>query len=402
MRYTGLCFLTKYDSENKVCTVAVLHEEKIIEVAEVKEAFTDEEREAILGILHQTGKAQQNQIYKVPPGICIQVAYKAVTNYKLNSPVYISLAVTENWTACTWTKLVLSQYEQVAITNPGKIIWTEQSVTKEMYLEYLLTVADFMLPFLKDRHLTVKRYPEGVDSQGFYQKATPDYAPDFVKTDMNHDINYTVCNNIETLLWLGNQAAIEFHIPFNDIKKQNPAEIVFDLDPPELGDLRLAVKAALEMKQILDQFQLTAFVKLSGRKGIQIHLPLKGATISYAETRIFTEFIALYLINRFPDNFTIERMKKNRANRLYIDYIQHDKDKTIICPYSPRETAVPSVAAPLFWDEVKSGLQTEHYSMKTVKDRLVKGMNPFENYFTVDQSNQMKKIIDFIKKEHKP
>ncbi len=402
MSHQAFCFLTKYDSNRKVCTVGVLDEEKIIEVGEVKEAFTDEEREAILGILQQSGKVQRKGIYRVPPGICIQVGFGAVRNQQLDSPFYISLAVTEKWTACTWTKLMLSQYEQVSITNPEKIIWNDQSVTKEMYMDYLLAAADVMLPFLKNRHLTVKRYPEGVGSQGFYQKATPDYAPDFVKTDLNHEINYTVCNNIETLLWLGNQAAIEFHIPFNTIKKKSPAEIVFDLDPPNLGDLRLAVKAALEMKKILDQFQLTTFVKLSGRKGIQIHIPLNGSAISYTKTRIFTEFIALYLINRFPDHFTIERLKKNRGNRLYIDYIQHDKDKTIICPYSPRETECPCIAAPLFWDEVKSDLKTEHYSMKNVRERLVHGINPFENYFSVNQSIQMKKIIDFIETQQHP
>lgn len=399
MRYTGVCFLTEYDSVKKACTVAVLYEDEIIELGQVKEEFTEEERQAILAILQQTGTEYEKGIYKVPPGICVQIRYKAIKKFKLVSPVYVSLAVSEKWTTCTWTKLVLSQFENVIMTNPGKLIWTDQSVTKEIYMDYLLSVSDFMLPFLKDRLLTVKRYPEGVGSEGFYQKSTPDYAPGFVKTAMNHDINYTVCDNIETLLWLGNQAAIEFHIPFNEIEKQNPTEIVFDLDPPQLGDLQLAVKAALEMKKILDQFQLTAYVKLSGRKGIQIHIPLIEGTISYQETRLFTEFIAIYLVNRFPDDFTTERLKRNRGNRLYIDYIQHDIDKTIICPYSPRETQCPCIATPLFWEEIKTDLKTDQYSMNIVKNRVSKGLNPFENYFTMDQSNQIKKIIDFIKKE---
>ncbi len=399
MRYKGLCFLTEYDSAKKVCTVAVLYKGEILEVGKVKEGFTEEERQAILAILQQTGTKHQTGIYQVPPGICVQIGYTAIAQSKLVSPVYVSLAVSEKWTTCTWTKLVLSQFKNINMTNPGKLIWTEQSVTKEVYMDYLLSISDFMLPFLKDRFLTVKRYPEGVSSEGFYQKSTPDYAPGFVETAINHDINYTVCNNIETLLWLGNQAAIEFHIPFNEMEKQNPAEIVFDLDPPQLGDLQLAIKAALEMKKILDQFQLTAYVKLSGRKGIQIHIPLIEGTISYPETRLFTEFIANFLVNQFPDDFTTERLKKNRGNRLYIDYIQHDKDKTIICPYSPRETQCPCIAAPLFWEEIKTGLKTDQYSMNIVKDRVFKGLNPFENYFTMDQSKQLKKIIDFIKEE---
>ena len=400
MRYTGIGILSEYDSVKRVCSIAVLHEDQMMEVAKVKEQFTEEERQTIIAILRKTGHERKKGIFRAPPGICLYIGFESIINYKLKSPVYLHIAVAEKWTACTWVNLQLSQYEKVAMTNPDKIIWDSQSVTKEMYLDYLMEVSDFMLPFLQNRYLTVKRYPEGVGREGFYQKSTPEYAPDFVKAVQYKDIKYTVCSNIETLLWLGNQASIEFHIPFNELNEQNPKEIVFDLDPPEIGDLRIAVKAALEMKQLLDQFQLTAYVKLSGRKGIQIHLPLNEATISYSETRILTEFIALYLVNRFPDHFTIERMKKNRGKRLYIDYIQHDRDKTIICPYSPRETVCPCIAAPLFWDEVNIGLKSEDFTMKTVKERVGKGVNPFATYFTVTQSEQVKKIIDFIKENH--
>ena len=401
MNYTGTCFLTEYNSVKKICTIAVLLEDEIMEVGKITAVFTDEEQDVIISILQQKGEEHFKGMYKVPPGICVRVGFEGIKNNQLIKPVYISLAVGEEWAACTWTKLQLSQYEKVNVTNPGKILWIDQSVTKELYLDYLLTISNFMLPFLRDRLLTIKRYPEGVSSEGFYQKSTPDYAPGFVKTALNHDINYTVCNNIETLLWLGNQSAIEYHIPFNKIDDWNPTEIVFDLDPPVLGDLRLAVKAALEMKAIFDQFQLTSFVKLSGRKGIQVHIPLYDGTISYPETRIFTEFIALYLVERFPDDFTTERLKKNRGNRLYVDYIQHDKDKTIICPYSPRETSCPCIAVPLFWEEVKSNLKTEDYTMNVVKKRVSEGINPFKHYFTVNQSNQLKKIINFISEKDK-
>ena len=401
MKYKGICFLTEYNTVKTICTVAVLHENEIMEVGKIAAKFSDEERDAIISILQQSGEEQFKGTYKVPPGICLQVGFEGIKNDQLIAPVYISLAVGEKWAACTWTKLQLSQYEAVNITNPEKILWTDQSITKELYLDYLLTISDFMLPFLKDRFLTIKRYPEGVFSEGFYQKSTPDYAPGFVKTAFNHDIKYTVCDNIETLLWLGNQSAIEYHIPFNKIDDWNPTEIVFDLDPPILGDLRLAVKAALEMKALFDQFQLTSFVKLSGRKGIQVHIPLYDGTISYSQTRIFTEFIALYLVDRYPDDFTTERLKKNRGNRLYVDYIQHDKDKTIICPYSPRETSCPCIATPLFWEEVKSDLKTEDYTMKVVKKRVSEGINPFKHYFTVNQSSQLKKIINFISEKDK-
>lgn len=396
MNYTGVCMLTEYHAVDDLCELAVMHNQTKRKVGRIKALFAPNEKKALIAILQNHGQQEATGVYKVPVGICIEISFKGLKKELLVKPTYKRLAIDYDWKECTWTKLNLAIYQNVNLTNLKKRVWLNPLVTKEDYLDYLLMAAEKMLPFLQNRLLTVKRYPDGVEAEGFYQKSTPEYAPEFVEKVLHNGNLFTICDSTETLLWLGNQATIEFHIPFNTYQSNYPAEIVFDLDPPSIGNLDVAVKAALEMKKIFDQFQLMAFAKLSGRKGIQIHLPLNDGKISYQETRVFTEFIARYLIDLFPDLFTIERLKKNRGNRLYIDYIQHEKEKTIICPYSPRETSIPGIAVPLYWSEIKPGITINEYLLPTVKKRLASGINPFEEYFDVKQTAAVKHIIDFI------
>lgn len=393
MRYHAAAFLQTFDRVNGLISVAVLKHQKTETIAVVKERFKQEEKDALIKLLLERGCREEAEGFSVPPGICVEISFKTVKNEKLHEPRFERLLFTHDWHECTWVHLLLAQYEPVQLTNAQKEIWPCHSVTKERYMEYLLAVKDRMLPFLSGRLLTVKRYPEGVGASGFYQKAAPEHAPAFVQKVTVEDDSHIICRNAQTLLWLGNQAAIEFHIPFNTVDSLYPCEIVFDLDPPALGDLTLAIKAALEMKRLFDNFNLLSFVKLSGRKGIQVHLPLNDGILTYSETRIFTEFIASYLVEQFPEQFTVERLKKNRRGRLYVDYIQHDVKKTIICPYSPRETEEPGIAVPLYWEEVRQGMKTGDYLLEEVQKRVIRGIDPFAEYFTVNQGVQIKELI---------
>ena len=397
MRYHAEAFLQKLDRKTGLATVAVLRGEDAETIAVVKERFKQEEKEAILKLLMERGSAEGPGGLEVPPGICIEISFSAVQEGKVLVPRFERLLLNHDWQACTWTNLLLAQYEPLRLTNPNKEIWPSHGITKERYMEYLLTVKDFMLPFLSGRLLTVKRYPGGVGASGFYQKSAPEHAPGFVRKVKVENDAHIICENDQTLLWLGNQAAIEFHIPFNTIESVYPSDIVFDLDPPALGDLTLAVDAALEMKKLFDRFKLHSFVKLSGRKGIQVHLPLNDGILTYEDTRVFTEFIAAYLVEQFPERFTVERLKKNRGGRLYLDYIQHDIKKTIICPYSPRETEAPGIAAPLYWKEVKRGIKTADFLMGEVQRRVETGINPFEEYSAIRQGAQIKELITILK-----
>jgi bifunctional non-homologous end joining protein LigD len=152
------------------------------------------------------------------------------------------------------------------------------------------------------------------------------------------------------------------------------------------------------MRKLFDSFGLASFPKLSGGKGIQIHIPITNNRFSYDQTKKFTSFIAAYLVNAFPELYTIERLKKNRGNRLYVDYIQHAEGKTIIAPYSVRGNPEGAyAAAPLFWDEVIQDLKVNQFTMDYVAERIKKGC-PFQDYFTSPQDEVIQQVLDFIEK----
>ena len=280
---------------------------------------------------------------------------------------------------------------EVGITNPDKLLWP--SFTKAEYLTYLSNIAPFMLPGLHNKPLTVIRFPDGIDGEAFYQRNCPEYAPDYISTVQYEDHNQIICSDLQTLLWLGNQAAVEFHVPFSTYDTKKPSEIVFDLDPPSKEDFHLAIKAAQQIKTILDQLHLIGFIKLSGNKGIQIHIPLPHKTYSYNQTKQFTRFIANYLTEKDPNSFTTERLKKKRKGRLYIDYVQHAAGKTIIAPYSARGNKEGLIAAPIKWKELTSTLTPRDYTMKDVRKRK---SNPFSTIDEVRDKQPFKPILDWL------
>ncbi|WLD94867.1 non-homologous end-joining DNA ligase [Alkalihalobacillus sp. AL-G] len=288
--------------------------------------------------------------------------------------------------------------ETINVTSLDKILYPQKGITKQSYLHYLIQIHSFMLPFLKNRWLTVKRYPHGMHDDFFYQKNCPDYAPDFVETNEHEGIRYIVCNALPPLVWLGNQLALEYHIPFNTIQSSMPAEIVFDLDPPSREQFSLAVEAAILIKDILDRLKLHAFVKTSGNKGIQVYVPLPDDTYTYDETRMFTHFVATYLVEQNPEKFTIERLKQNRGSRCYIDYIQHAEGKTIIAPYSLRGNDEALVATPLQWDEVKPGLRPEQFSMHTVLERVAQIVCPFAGFEAAKEEQPFRRVLEGLEK----
>ncbi|MGD8189955.1 non-homologous end-joining DNA ligase [Brevibacillus ginsengisoli] len=265
----------------------------------------------------------------------------------------------------------------VGISNPDKLLWPQKPISKVQYLEYLIQVAPYMLPHVMDRVLTVIRFPDGVTKEKFYQKHCPSYAPDFVQTYLVEDIRYILCNDLATLIWLGNQASIELHVPFVTIHSTKPQEIVFDLDPPSQKEFALAVHAALMMKEIFDQLKLVSFVKTSGNKGLQVYIPLPKEQYTFEETRSFTKFVADYLTAREPSLFTTERLKKNRANRLYLDYVQHAEGKTIIAPYSARGNEDALIATPLIWQEVNEKLRPHDFTLEMLPRRIQQNGCPF-------------------------
>ncbi|MGO4886505.1 non-homologous end-joining DNA ligase [Anaerobacillus sp. MEB173] len=286
--------------------------------------------------------------------------------------------------------------QQLTITSMSKPLWPKIGIKKIDYLQYLIKISNYMLPFLANRLLTVIRYPHGAKSEAFYQKNCPDYAPDFINTHIHDDINYIICSDLPTLIWLGNQLAFEYHVPFQTVHSMKPTEIVFDLDPPSQNEFHLAIEAALILKDILDKLKLHSFVKTSGNKGLQLYIPLPDHTYTYDQTRQFTAFIANYLTSKEPKWFTTERLKVKRDKRLYVDYIQHAEGKTIIAPYSIRGNEEALAATPLFWDEVGEQLHPSQFPMTTIVNRLETKGNPFANFFDVKEQQNFDYVLQWL------
>jgi bifunctional non-homologous end joining protein LigD len=289
--------------------------------------------------------------------------------------------------------------QTVSVTSPTKPLWPDKSINKVDYLQYLHDISDYMLPFMKERSLTIIRYPHGIEGESFYQKNCPDYAPDFIKTHVVDDINYIVCSDLASLMWLGNQLAFELHVPFETIHSKGVSEIVFDLDPPSRNEFQLAIEAAFIIKDILDKLKLTSFIKTSGNKGLQVYIPLPENKYSYEETRRFTAFVAAYLTEKEPEWFTTERLKKNRGKKLYVDYLQHAEGKTIIAPYSARGNPEALVATPLFWEEIARDLRPEQFPLESAIDRLKKKGCPFNDFFKAKKNQRFAPVLGWLSEQ---
>ncbi|MDG5786950.1 DNA ligase D [Evansella sp. AB-P1] len=401
--YTGLFIVTGYHQKLDEFTVGVLKNNELTEVGTFSNGLSKEEKHTLKTFILNKNKGVRQQHVKIELGICVELTFSHVENENLESPEFITFRTDVSWETCTWGKLLLMNGhidKSIQITSPDKPIWNNPYVNKDQYISYLYEISPYILPFLNDRIVTVLRFPHGVHDEAFYQKNCPDYAPPFITTFEEDNINYIVCNDPSTLIWLGNQLALEFHVPFNTIKSSNPNEIVFDLDPPSKDYFPLAIKGAMEMHRLFEKFQITSYPKLSGNKGIQIHIPIMDSQLTYKETRYFTEFIANYLVEKFPNDFTVERMKKKRKNKLYIDFVQHWSGKTIICPYSLRGVEGATVAAPLYWEEVNKNLHPNNYQLYTMLDRLNTISCPLKDYFQ-QKNESVKEIITSIKEKQK-
>lgn len=396
----GAFFILGYDKKNAFFHVGVMRNNQVYEIGLFSHGLSPDERQALLGVIQTNSLEETASFIRVDPGICVELFYLELYKEQLRQPSFSNFRFEVEWQDCTWEKLVKNVPllpEDIEITHPDKPLWKDKSITKLEYIHYLVEVSPYMLPFLKDRLLTVIRYPHGMYGEKFYQKNCPEYAPDFIQTSVSEGIEYIVCNDLKTLTWLGNQLSFEFHIPFQTIYSKGPSEIVFDLDPPSREAFPLAKKAATILKGVFDGLKLISFVKTSGNKGIQIYIPLPEDRFSYDDTRQFTEFIANYLTTMEPDLFTTERLKKNRGNRLYVDYVQHAEGKTIVAPYSIRGNDGAYVATPLYWDEITDDLSIEDFPLETIIERINKKGCPFAHYFDAKDEQPFEPVLEFLR-----
>jgi len=391
-------FLTLFNTENNYFTVEVFEGNSALEIGKCKHGLDQETFQTVKKLFTGQGKKNGNT-YTLPPAICTSIRTLDLYEGEFREPEFLTLLPGVSPESCDLKKLELDLAmlpSNVEYTNTDKIFWPEDGYTKGDLLVYIREISPYMFPFLKHRALTIIRAPDGAEAEHFFQKHLPDYAPDFIKYAETAEGKLILADNLSSVVWLANHGTIEFHVPFQKADSTNPVEIVFDLDPPDRSKFQLAVKASQVIKGLLDDLNLVSFIKISGNKGLQIHIPIPEGSISYADTGLFTQAIAYTLEGAYPVMFTTERMKKKRNGRLYIDYMQHGKDKTLIAPYSPRKTTEATVAAPLFWEEVKDELRPEQFTIKNVVERVQKNGCPFANYIDAGKKQDLSKLRKLI------
>ncbi len=249
---------------------------------------------------------------------------------------------------------------EIVVSNLDKVMWPEAGITKYELIYYYATISSYIMPHLKNRPLVLQRFPGGVNEQGFYQKNIPPNSPEYVKDiaiihEDEKEVSYIVADNIETLIWLGNQAAVELHPWLSSVDSLDcPDYVVFDLDPMEKSSFEDVTEVALVLKDILDQLQLSSYPKTSGATGIQVYVPLQPV-YPYREVRGFAEAVCKVINSRLSRMTTMERSVNRRDGKIYLDYLQNVRGKTLIAAYSPRPLPGAPVSMPLKWDELKAG-----------------------------------------------
>lgn len=249
--------------------------------------------------------------------------------------------------------------EQLSLANLEKVFYPSCGFTKAHVLEYYRRIAPFILPHLKDRALTLKRYPEGAEGDFFFEKRCPAHRPAWVTTAellQGEGERREAClvNDLKTLIWVENLASLELHVPLARVDSpETPDAVVFDLDPGEQAGLLHCARVALILRDLFASLGLDSLVKTSGRKGLHVYVPLnlKGAT--FADTRSFSRAVAEVLQRNAPELVTAKMAKEARRGKVFINWSQNDASKTMVCVYSLRAGEKPSVSFPLLWSELE-------------------------------------------------
>jgi bifunctional non-homologous end joining protein LigD len=260
-------------------------------------------------------------------------------------------------------------------THLSKVYWPEDNVTKRDMFNYYYQIADYILPYLKDRPMSLNRFPGGINSKGFYQKDVTGKAPEWAKTfahttDEGKHNQYLLGDDEATLLWMASLGCIEMNPWFSRAATpDSPDYCVIDLDPDKSTTFDQVIEAALEVKKVLDEIGVPAYCKTSGSTGIHIYIPLEAA-YTYDQSQMFARMVVNYVNEQLPDFTSVERMIADRKGKMYLDFLQNRPGATIACPYSLRPKPGATVSMPLHWDEVKPGLKMRDFTIFNAADRL--------------------------------
>jgi DNA ligase D-like protein (predicted polymerase)/DNA ligase D-like protein (predicted 3'-phosphoesterase) len=264
--------------------------------------------------------------------------------------------------------------KEATLTHLDKILWPKEKITKGDLIQYYSKISSWILPYLKDRPESLRRFPNGIEATSFFQKNLENH-PDWIETaSIQHEkkeVHYLLIQNEESLLYAANLDCIELHPFFSRVQKlEKPDFLIFDLDPKGASFLKV-IQVAQALHQVLEEFEVPSYCKTSGATGLHIAVPL-GAKYTYEQAKQFAEIIALIVVQQMPKICTLERSIVKRKGKVYIDCQQNNLGQTLAAPYSVRARPHATVSTPLKWEEVKEGLDPTDYTIKSVFKRLKK------------------------------
>ncbi|HEY0899625.1 MAG TPA: DNA ligase D, partial [Sphingobacteriaceae bacterium] len=267
--------------------------------------------------------------------------------------------------------------KKVKLTNLNKLYWKKENITKGQLVEYYRQVADYILPYLKDRPLSLHRHPNGIEAPGFFQKdLDTDQIPKWIKyaplysDSVDKAIDYLICNDLPTLLWMANLGCIEINPWLSTYKNpENPLFAVMDLDPNDVDDFTEVVRVALTTKAALDEMGITAFIKTSGSRGLHIFIHV-GGKYDYEVVKNFIQYLGHLVHQQHPDTTSLERSPSKRKKKIYLDFLQNRRGQTIAAPYSARPKPGATVSTPLEWSEVNENLNIRDFTIFNILERI--------------------------------
>jgi bifunctional non-homologous end joining protein LigD len=385
----------------------VNEEEELIYTGSVGTGFNEEMQKDILG------KLEKIKIKKVPvanppdkknsvwvkPELTCEVKFSSWTKDKImRHPSFIGLRSDKKPDEITIEKPVSPSGAAIKaqFSNLDKIFWPKEGFTKGDVINYYRDIADYILPYLKDRPQSLYRTPNGMEGKGFFQKNMENLAPDWAKTiaidnSKGGTIEYLLCQDMDTLLFMANLGCIEIN-PWSsslpDLDK--PDFMIFDLDPVEV-DFEQVILIARAFKKLFDQLSMPAYCKTSGSRGLHLYVPVRQK-YTYPQVQNFVKLIEQHIHNQFKDITSFERSPAKRKGKIYLDYLQNAKGKTMSSVYSLRPRQGAPVSAPVHWDELKKGLTPDKFNLKNIRQRLKKEGDLWKDIFNqrVDMGKTLK------------
>jgi bifunctional non-homologous end joining protein LigD len=246
---------------------------------------------------------------------------------------------------------------RLSLSNLDKVMYPHTGFTKGQVIDYYTRIAPAVLPHLRGRPLTLKRYPNGVEGQYFYEKNCPSHAPEWVRKERVGEIDYCICDDLPTLVWLANLADLELHPSLSlAADMEHPSVMAFDLDPGPGAGLPQCCEVAMLLREALGQLGLDSYAKTSGSKGIQVYVPLGSGEADYrGGTKLLSQALARHLEAQHPKLIVSTQKKELRSGKVLIDWSQNDEHKTTVGVYSLRARERPTVSTPLAWAELEEG-----------------------------------------------